>query len=108
MQETAEARILLVSSNPAQLRPHMDRLSRVGYIVRACGPDADGFSVFDQFDPQVTLVDLSGSADAVEFLERGRRNYPACGFLSLTAPQPTAPTEPAADGAAVAAPEDTE
>ena len=90
MQETAEARILLVSSNPAQLRPHIDRLSRVGYVVRACGPDADGFSVFDQFDPQVTLVDLSGSADAVEFLERGRRNYPACGFLGLTAPSPPA------------------
>lgn len=104
MQETAEARILLVSSNPAQLRPQMDRLSRVGYVVRACGPDADGFSVFDQFDPQVTLVDVNGSAEAVEFLERGRRDYPACGFLGLTSP----PAPELAGGAGVVLSEEAE
>jgi two-component system response regulator AtoC len=81
MPETVEARVLLVSSNPEQARQHADRLSGVGFVVRACGPDADGFSLFDQFDPQVTVVDVS-SADAFEFLERGRRSYPACGFLS--------------------------
>jgi len=81
MPETVEARVLLVSSNPEQVRQHADRLSGVGFVVRACGPDANGFSLFDQFDPQVTVVDVS-SADAFEFLERGRRSYPACGFLS--------------------------
>ncbi len=85
MQETAEARILLVSSDPEQVRLHMERLIGVGYVVRACGPDADGFSLVDQFDPQVTVVDLSaGTADAAAFLERGRRNYPSCGFLGLS------------------------
>jgi DNA-binding NtrC family response regulator len=85
MPETVEARVLLVSSNPEQVRGHADRLSGVGFVVRACGPDAEGFSLFDQFDPQVTVVDLSaGGPDAFEFLERGRRNYPTCGFLSLT------------------------
>jgi two-component system response regulator AtoC len=85
MPETAEARVLLVSSNPEQVRCHADRLSGVGFVVRECGPDADGFSLFAQFDPQVTVVDLSaGGSDAFEFLERGRRSYPACGFLSLT------------------------
>jgi DNA-binding NtrC family response regulator len=83
MPETVEARVLLVSSNPEQARLQADRLSGVGFVVRACGPDAEGFSLFDQFDPQVTVVDLSnGAADAFEFLERGRRSYPACGFLS--------------------------
>src|SRR3954462_5016608 len=85
MPETVEARVLLVSSSPEQVRYHAARLSGVGFVVRACGPDADGFSLFDKFDPQVTVVDISaGSSDAFEFLERGRRNSPACGFLSLT------------------------
>jgi DNA-binding NtrC family response regulator len=90
MHQPVEARILLVSADPEQVRHHLDRLSGVGYVVRACGPDADGFSLFDQFDPQLTVVDLSaGGADAFEFLERGRRSYPGCGFLSLTeSPQP--------------------
>jgi len=92
MQETVEARVLLVSSDPEQVRHHADRLSGVGYVVRACGPDADGFSLFDQFDPQVTVVDLSaGSPDAFDFLERGRRSYPTCGFLGLTESPPPPP-----------------
>ena len=92
MQETVEARVLLVSSDPEQVRHHADRLSGVGYVVRACGPDADGFSLFDQFDPQVTVVDLSaGSPDAFDFLERGRRIYPTCGFLGLTESPPPPP-----------------
>jgi len=83
MPETVEARVLLVSSNPEQVRLQADTLERVGFVVRACGPDADGFSLFDQFDPQVTVVDVSaGGAEALEFLERGRRSYPSCGFLS--------------------------
>jgi DNA-binding NtrC family response regulator len=85
MHQTVEARILLVSSDPEQVRHQLDRLSTVGYVVRACGPDADGFSLFDQFDPQLTVVDLSaGGPDAAAFLERGRRSYPSCGFLGLT------------------------
>jgi CheY-like chemotaxis protein len=87
MQEPVEARILLVSSDPEHVRRHADRLSGVGYVVRACEPDADGFSLVDEFNPQVTVVDLSaGNRDAVDFLERGRRNYPACGFLGLSEP----------------------
>jgi DNA-binding NtrC family response regulator len=87
MPETVEARVLLVSPNPEQIRHHADRLSGVGFVVRACGPDADGFSLVDQFDPQVTVVDLSaGGTEAFEFLERGRRSYPACGFLSWARP----------------------
>jgi len=87
MPETVEARVLLVSPDAEQVRHHVDRLSGVGFVVRACGPDADGFSLVDQFDPQVTVVDLSaGGTDAFEFLERGRRSYPACGFLSWTRP----------------------
>jgi DNA-binding NtrC family response regulator len=83
MPETVEARVLLVSPDREQVRHHAERLSGVGFVVRACGPDADGFSLFDQFDPQVTVVDVSaGGTAAFEFLERGRRNYPGCGFLS--------------------------
>jgi len=83
MPETVEARVLLVSSNAEQIRQQADRLSGVGFVVQACSPDADGFSLFDKFDPQVTVVDLSeGGAEAFAFLERGRRSYPSCGFLS--------------------------
>ncbi len=110
MPETVEARILLVSSDPDHVRHHVDRLSGVGYVVRACGPDADGFSLFDQFDPQVTVVDLSaGGADAVDFLERGRRSYPACGFLGLTeSAQPAAMAEVLPAGAIAAPPHEPE
>jgi DNA-binding NtrC family response regulator len=87
MPETVETRVLLVSSNPELVSYHAARLSGVGFVVRECGPDAAGFSQFDKFDPQVTVVDLSaGSSEAFEFLERGRSSYPACGFLSLTEP----------------------
>jgi DNA-binding NtrC family response regulator len=90
MQETAEARILLVSSDLEQVRRHVDTLERTGYVVRACGPDADGLSLFTAFDPQVTLVDVrAGSSDATEFLERGRRANPSTSFLALTDAEPT-------------------
>ena len=96
MPETVEARVLLVSSNAEQVRQHADRLSGVGFVVQACGPDAQGFSLFDKFDPQVTVVDLSeGGAAAFEFLERGRRSYPCCGFLSWNE---AAPPGPASNG----------
>jgi DNA-binding NtrC family response regulator len=100
MPETVEARVLLVSSNAEQVRQHADRLSGVGFVVQACGPDADGFSLFDKFDPQVTVVDLSeGGAEAFEFLERGRRSYPCCGFLSWNE---SASPGPASNGHAAA------
>jgi DNA-binding NtrC family response regulator len=84
MQESAEARILLVSADLEQVRRHVDRLTRVGYVVRACGPDATGFSLFDQFDPQVVVVDSStGGAEVTEFLERGKRNHPTACFLPI-------------------------
>jgi DNA-binding NtrC family response regulator len=84
MQESAEARILLVSADLEQVRRHVDRLSGVGYVVRACGPDATGFSLFDQFDPQVVVVDSStGGAEVTEFLERGKRNHPTAFFLPI-------------------------
>jgi DNA-binding NtrC family response regulator len=84
MQETAEARILLVSSDPERVRRHLDRLSGVGYVVRTCAPNADGQSLVEQFDPLVTVVDVGASnGDAVEFLDRGRRTHPSCGFIAL-------------------------
>jgi DNA-binding NtrC family response regulator len=84
MQESAEARILLVSADLEQVRRHVDRLSGVGYVVRACEPDATGFSLFDQFDPQVVVVDSStGGAEVTEFLERGKRNHPTACFLPI-------------------------
>jgi DNA-binding NtrC family response regulator len=84
MQETAEARILLVSSDPEQVRLHLSRLNGLGYVVRACSPDAEGASLFEQFDPLVAIVDLGASnAEAAAFLERGRRAHPSCGFLAL-------------------------
>jgi DNA-binding NtrC family response regulator len=84
MQESAEARILLVSADLEQVRSHVDRLSGVGYVVRACGPDAMGFSLFDQFDPQVVVVDSSaGGAEVTEFLARGKRNHPTACFLPI-------------------------
>ncbi len=101
------ARVLLVSSDPEHVRRHADRLSGVGYVVRACEPDADGFSLVDEFNPQVTVVDLSaGDRDAVDFLERGRRSYPACGFLGLpeSADLPFAASAQAAALEALAAP----
>jgi DNA-binding NtrC family response regulator len=92
MQETAEARILLVSSNPEQVRLHAARLSGVGYVVRACSPDAEGASLFEQFDPLVTIVDLgAGGAEAGEFLERGRRTHPSSSFLALGEPSAAPP-----------------
>jgi DNA-binding NtrC family response regulator len=112
MPETVEARVLLVSSNPEQVRHHADRLSGLGFVVRTCGPDADGYALFDQFDPQVAVVDLSaGGADGIEFLERGRRSYPACGFLSwpeggqlLGSPAPASPAPASPAPASTAAP----
>jgi two-component system response regulator AtoC len=83
MQDTAEARILLVSSDPEQVRLHTDRLERVGYAVRACSA-ADGDALFDPFDPLVTIVDLgTGGAEADEFLQRARRTHPGCAFLAV-------------------------
>jgi DNA-binding NtrC family response regulator len=104
MQETAEARILLVSSDPEQVRLHASRLSGVGYIVRACNPDSDGALLLEQFDPLVIIVDLAtGSAEAAEFLDRGRRAHPSCGFVALGDPAVAAsgvevPTHARADG----------
>jgi DNA-binding NtrC family response regulator len=93
MQETAEARILLVSSDVEQVRRHVDRLERVGYVVRACGPDADGLSLFTEFDPLVTVVDLGAGNSGVDFLERGRRANPATCFLAVSDGERT-PTPP--------------
>jgi two-component system response regulator AtoC len=106
MQESAEARILLVSADLEQVRCHVDRLSGVGYVVRACGPDATGFSLFDQFDPQVVVIDSTGGgAEVTEFLERGKRNHPMACFLPIGESQPAAldevagasPPEPSTD-----------
>ena len=84
MQETAEARILLVSSDLERVRRHLDRLSGVGYVVRTCAPNADGQSLVEQFDPLVTVVDVGpSSGEAAEFLDRGRRAHPSCGFIAL-------------------------
>ena len=53
--------------------------------MRACGPDETGLEVFEQFDPQVAVVDLSAGGPALtEFLERGRRAHPAACFLGIT------------------------
>src|SRR5688572_30224896 len=102
MQETAEARILLVSSDPEQVRQEVSRLGGVGYVVRSCAPDAEGSRFVDQFDPLVVIVDLAqGSAEAAEFLERGRRSHPSSCFLALGEPPVTlGATEPAANGVA--------
>jgi DNA-binding NtrC family response regulator len=87
MQETAEARILLVSSDPELVRLQGSRLSGAGYVVRSCTPDLDGSRFFEQFDPLVVIVDLvAGNADAAEFLERGRRTHPSSCFLALGEP----------------------
>jgi DNA-binding NtrC family response regulator len=93
MQDTAEARILLVSSDPEQVRLHTDRLERVGYAVRACSA-ADGDALFDPFDPLVTIVDLgTGGAAAREFLQRAKPAHPGCAFLALgEAPEANAPS----------------
>src|SRR5262245_16884883 len=100
MQETAEARILLVSADLERVRRHHDRLSGVGYVVRTCAPNADGQSLFEQFDPLVALVDVgSNSPEAAEFLDRGRRTHPSCGFVTLPAPAGGA-TESPVNGAA--------
>jgi DNA-binding NtrC family response regulator len=102
MQETAEARILLVSSDPERVRRHLDHLSGAGYVVRTCAPNADGQSLVDQFDPLVTVVDMgSNSAAAAEFVERGRRAHPSCGFITLA--EPPSPAEPGVNGAAARA-----
>jgi DNA-binding NtrC family response regulator len=100
MQDTAEARILLVSSDRELVRRHTDRLSGVGYLVRACDPDAGGALLFEQFDPLVTVVDLgAGNAEAAEFLERGRRTHPSCGFLAINEPHVAPPPAEGLDGA---------
>jgi DNA-binding NtrC family response regulator len=83
MQETAEARILLVSSDPEQVRLQVSRLSGVGYLVRSCGPDEDGARLFAEFDPLVTIVDCANNPEAAEFLERGRLAHPSSRFVSL-------------------------
>jgi DNA-binding NtrC family response regulator len=91
MQESAEARILVVSADLEQVRCHLDRLSGLGYVVRACGPDATGVSLFDQFDPQVVVIDSStGGAEVTEFLERGKRNHPTACFLPIGESPPVA------------------
>src|SRR5947207_7328068 len=106
MQETAEARILLVSSDAEQVRLQVNRLSGVGYVVRACNPDADGSRLFAEFDPLVTIVDLAaGSPEAAEFLERGRRAHPSSCFLALAEPAASAPAaEVPANGGAASGP----
>ena len=84
MQEPAEARILLVSADLERVRRHLDRLSGVGYVVRTCAPNADGQSLVEQFDPLVTVVDVGASGpEAAEFLDRGRRAHPSCGFITI-------------------------
>jgi two-component system, NtrC family, response regulator AtoC len=101
MQETAEARILLVSSDPEQVRLQVSRLSGVGYTVRSCGPDPEGVRLFAEFDPLVTIVDCSNNPEAMEFLEHGRRAHPSSRFLSLgsidggTASEPGGAARPA-------------
>src|SRR5688500_9957947 len=103
MQETAEARILLVSSDVERVRRHLDRLSGVGYVVRTCAPNADGQSLVEQFDPLVTVVDVGASSgDAVEFLDRGRRTHPSCGFIAL--PDVLSPAEGVINGVDLPAP----
>jgi DNA-binding NtrC family response regulator len=101
MQETAEARILLVSSDPEQVRWEASRLSGVGYVVRSCAPDAEGSRFVDQFDPLVVIVDLArGNSEAAEFLERGRRSHPSSCFLALgETPASLGAAEPVANGA---------
>jgi two-component system response regulator AtoC len=101
MQETAEARILLVSSDPEQVRWEVSRLSGVGYVVRSCAPDAEGSRFVDQFDPLVVIVDLArGNSEAAEFLERGRRSHPSSCFLALGEPPAgLGAAEPVANGA---------
>lgn len=89
MQEPAEARILLVSSDLEQVRRHALCLSGAGYVVRHCAPNADGSLLLDQFDPLVTLVDVSaGGLEATEFLEHGRQRHPSCGFMALPEAEP--------------------
>jgi DNA-binding NtrC family response regulator len=101
MQETAEARILLVSSDLEQVRWEVSRLSGVGYVVRSCAPDAEGSRFVDQFDPLVVIVDLArGNSEAAEFLERGRRSHPSSCFLALGEPPASlGAAEPVANGA---------
>ena len=50
MQETAEARILLVSTDLERVRVPQGRLSGAGYAVRVCGADAAGAAQLDQFE----------------------------------------------------------
>jgi len=91
MQETAEARILLVSADLDRVRRHLDCLNGVGYVVRTCAPNADGQSLFEQFDPLVTLVDVGASGpEGSEFLDREQRAHPGCSFVSL--PEAAAPS----------------
>ncbi|HTV25284.1 MAG TPA: sigma-54 dependent transcriptional regulator [Polyangiaceae bacterium] len=108
MQEPAEARILLVSADLERVRRHLDRLSGVGYVVRTCAPNADGQSVVEQFDPLVTVVDVGANGhEATEFLDRGRRAHPSCGFITIPSAGDAGEVggaEPAANGSEAAAP----
>jgi DNA-binding NtrC family response regulator len=83
MQETAEARILLVSTDLERVRVPQGRLSGAGYAVRVCGADAAGAAQLDQFEPQVVVVDPSvGAVGATEFIERSRRLFPSTCFIT--------------------------
>jgi two-component system response regulator HydG len=94
MQETAEARILLVGTDLERVRGSQGRLSGAGYAVRVCGADPAAATQLDQFDPLVVVVDPSvGEASAAEFLERSRRQYPATCFISPDELERAAPSE---------------
>jgi DNA-binding NtrC family response regulator len=99
MQETAEARILLVGADLERVRGSQGRLSNAGYAVRVCGADPAAAAQLDQFDPLVVVVDPSvGEASAAEFLERSRRQYPATCFISPDELERAAALEPSAAG----------
>ena len=99
MQETAEARILLVGTDLERVRGSQGRLSSAGYAVRVCGADPAAAVQLDQFDPLVVVVDPSvGEASAAEFLERSRRQYPATCFISPDELERAALVEPSSNG----------
>ena len=100
MQETAEARILLVGTDLERVRSAQGRLSGAGFRVRVCGADAAGSAQLDQFDPLVVVVDASvGEVSAAEFLERSRRSYPATSFISPEELDPVGPPDAPSLGA---------
>ncbi|HWO13750.1 MAG TPA: sigma-54 dependent transcriptional regulator [Polyangiaceae bacterium] len=101
MLESAEARVLLVSSDLERVRGSQGRLSGAGYAVRVCGVDAAGAAQLDQFEPQVVVVDPSvGEAGAAEFIERIRRLFPSTCFISPAELERPGPAEALNDGLA--------